>query len=42
MDLEKKIEELRSKQNVISDKKSKKKQELDKLTKQFTDIEKQI
>ncbi|WP_259746475.1 hypothetical protein [Lactococcus lactis] len=42
MDLEKKIAELRSKQNVISDKKSKKKQELDKLTKQFTDIEKQI
>ena len=42
MDLEKKIAELRSKQNVISDKKNKKKQELDKLTKQFTDIEKQI
>lgn len=42
MDLEQKITELRTKQNVISGKISTKKQQIEKLTKQFTNIEKQI
>ncbi|MQQ80502.1 hypothetical protein GFV15_05980 [Lactococcus lactis] len=42
MELETKITELRVKQNAISGKISTKKQQIEKLTKQFTNIEKQI